>query len=256
LFSDAPYKAYALAALAFYPVAALAALIAPTAHIDATAKIGEGASVGPGAYIGAAVEIGVNCQIGANAVIDAGVIMGDDCVIGANASISHGILGDRVRLYPGVRIGQDGFGFAPDPQGHVKVPQLGRVIIHDDVEIGANSCIDRGSGPDTVIGEGCWIDNLVQIAHNVQLGRGCILVAQSGIAGSSTLGDYVVVGGQVAVSGHLSIGSGAQIAGQSGVVADVGAGAIIGGTPAQPIRDWHRQSIMLAKMVKEKKVRK
>lgn len=256
LFSDTPYKAYALAAQAFYPLGASDGLIAPTAAIDPGAKVGEGTSVDPGAYLGAGVEIGLSCRIGANAVVGPGVVIGDDCIIGANASISHAVIGDRVRLYPGVRIGQDGFGFAPDPQGHVKVPQLGRVIIHDDVEIGANSCVDRGSGPDTVIGEGCWIDNLVQIGHNVQLGRGCIMVAQSGIAGSSKLGDFVVLGGQVAVSGHLTIGSGAQIAGQSGVVADVEPGAVMGGTPAQPIRDWHRQSIMLAKMVKEKRVGK
>jgi len=256
LFSDAPYKAYALAAQAFYPRGSGDALISPAASIDPSATSGSGTSIGPGTCIGASVEIGNDCQIAANVVIGDGVTLGDGCRVGANVSISHSIIGNRVHLYPGVRIGQDGFGFAPDPAGHVKVPQLGRVIIHDDVEIGANSCVDRGSGPDTVIGEGCWIDNLVQVAHNVQLGRGCILVAQSGVAGSSVLGDFVVLGGQVAVSGHLKIGAGAQIAGQSGVVSDVEAGAILGGTPAQPIRDWHRQSIMLAKMVKEKRTRK
>jgi len=253
LLSESPYKSYALAAQAFYPRAAGDGAISATAHIDPSAKIGGGTSLGPGVCVGAGVEIGKNGQIAANVVIDDGVIVGDDCVLGANVSISHSIIGDRVRMYPGVRIGQDGFGFAPDPHGHVKVPQLGRVIVHDDVEIGANSCIDRGSGPDTIIGAGCWIDNLVQVGHNVQLGRGCIMVAQSGIAGSSRLGDFVVLGGQVAVSGHLNIGAGAQIAGQSGVVADVEAGAVVGGTPAQPLRDWHRQSILLAKMVKEKR---
>ncbi len=256
LLSDAPYKTYALAAQAFYPRQAGAGLISPAAHVDPSAKIGAGTSLSPGVSIGASVEIGENCQIAANVVIDDGVVLGDDCVVGSNVSISHSLVGDRVRIYPGVRVGQDGFGFAPDPGGHVKVPQLGRVIIHDDVEIGANSCIDRGSGPDTIIGAGCWIDNLVQIGHNVQLGRGCIMVAQSGIAGSTKLGDFVVLGGQVAVSGHLNVGTGAQIAGQSGVVADVEAGAILGGTPAQPLRDWHRQSILLAKMIKEKRVRK
>ena len=256
LFSEAPYKAYALAAQAFYPKPNNSEQVSPYAQVDSSAKIGAGTLINSGAVIGAAAEIGSNCIIDANAVIGAGVTLGDDCVVGAGTSISHSIVGHRVRFYPGVRVGQDGFGFAPDPTGHVKVPQLGRVIIHDDVEIGANSCIDRGSGPDTIIGEGCWIDNLVQIGHNVQLGRGCIMVAQSGVAGSSTLGDFVVLGGQVAVSGHLTIGTGAQIAGQSGVVSDVEPGAVMGGTPAQPIRDWHRQSILLAKMVKEKRVRK
>jgi len=234
LISAAPYKAYARAAQAFYPDTA-AASVSPRAEIDPSA------------------EIGRNCRIGANTVIGAGVVIGDDCDIAANVTISHSVIGDRVRLYPGVRIGQDGFGFAPDPAGHVKVPQLGRVMIGSDVEIGANSCIDRGSGPDTVIADGCWIDNLVQIGHNVRLGRGCILVGQSGVAGSSTLGDFVAVGGQVAIAGHLTVGSGAQIAGQSGVVADVEAGVVVGGTPAQPIRDWHRQSLLLAKMVRERK---
>jgi UDP-3-O-[3-hydroxymyristoyl] glucosamine N-acyltransferase len=256
LFSDTPYKAYALAAQAFYPQGSGEGSISPSATIDPAATVGSGTSVGPGACIGASVVIGEDCQIAANVVIGDGVTLGDGCEVGANVSVSHSVIGNRVRLYPGVRIGQDGFGFAPDPSGHVKVPQLGRVIIHDDVEIGANSCVDRGSGPDTVIGEGCWIDNLVQIGHNVQLGRGCILVAQSGVAGSSVLGDFVVLGGQVAVSGHLNIGIGAQIAGQSGVVSNVEAGAILGGTPAQPLRDWHRQSIILAKMVKEKRTRK
>jgi UDP-3-O-[3-hydroxymyristoyl] glucosamine N-acyltransferase len=176
------------------------------------------------------------------------VVVGADCAIAANVTLSHCLVGDRVRLHPGVRIGQDGFGFAPDPAGHVKVPQLGRVIVHDDVEMGANCTVDRGSGPDTIIGAGCWFDNLVQIGHNVELGRGCIMVAQSGISGSSKLGDFVVVGGQVGIAGHLTIGSGASVAAKSGVMRDVAEGDTVGGYPAQPIRDWHRQTASLRRL--------
>ena len=154
-------------------------------------------------------------------------------------------------IHTGTRIGQDGFGFAPRRKGHVNIPQLGRVLIGDDVEIGANCAIDRGTGSDTVIGDGCRIDNLVQIGHNVVLGLGCIVAGQAGFAGSARLGDFVMVGGQVAVAGHLRIGDGAQIAGQSGVMADIPAGATYGGYPAVPIRDWHRQSVILRRMIRK-----
>ena len=155
--------------------------------------------------------------------------IGRDCSIGATVTVSHALIGDRVIIHPGVRIGQDGFGFAMGPQGHLKVPQIGRVIIQDDVEIGANSTIDRGANRDTVIGEGTKIDNLVQIAHNVVIGRHCVIVAQVGISGSTTLGDFVALGGQVGVTGHLRIGAGAQIAATSGVMSDVPPGARWGG---------------------------
>jgi UDP-3-O-[3-hydroxymyristoyl] glucosamine N-acyltransferase len=172
--------------------------------------------------------------------------------IGSGASLSHCVVGSRVLIHPGVRIGQRGFGFATDEGVHTKVPQLGRVVIHDDVEIGANTTIDRGSGPDTVIGPGCMIDNLVQIGHNVQLGRGCVIVAQVGISGSTKLGDYVVVGGQAGFAGHLRIGDGARIAAQSGIRADVPEGAALGGYPAVPIKQWHRQTVTLEHLAKGK----
>jgi UDP-3-O-[3-hydroxymyristoyl] glucosamine N-acyltransferase len=146
-----------------------------------------------------------------------------------------------VTIYTGARIGQDGFGFASDRSGHTRVPQVGRVIIGDDVEVGANSTIDRGAGPDTVIGSGCMIDNLVQIGHNVQMGRGCVIVSQVGISGSTRLGDVVVIGGQTGVAGHLTIGSGVRIAAKSGVHQDIPAGSDVGGAPAVPIREWRRQ---------------
>ncbi|TAN76979.1 MAG: UDP-3-O-(3-hydroxymyristoyl)glucosamine N-acyltransferase [Magnetospirillum sp.] len=252
LLSRDPYRAYAMVAQAFHPVSTPTPWIAPTAWVDPLAVVEEGVRVEPGAVIGANARIGAGSCIRANAVIGEGVELGEGCVVGAGATVSHALIGKRVTIYPGARIGQDGFGFAMGPKGHLKVPQLGRVIIGDDCEIGANTTIDRGSGPDTIIGPGCWIDNLVQIGHNVQLGRGCVLVAQVGISGSTRLGDFVAAGGQAGFAGHLSIGSGARIGAQGGVIRDVGPGESVGGTPAVPLNDWLRQSAMLAKMVKKK----
>ena len=252
LTSDAPYKSYALAAAMFYPAPAPEPGVHPAAVIDAGAGLGEGCRVEAGAVIGAGARIGARCLIGANVVIGDAVEIGDDTRIGAGASLSHCLIGARVSIFPGVCIGQEGFGFALDPQGHVSVPQLGRVLIEDDVEIGANTTIDRGSGRDTVIGQGCRLDNLVQVAHNVRIGRGSVVAAQTAFAGSVTVGDFVLIGGQVAVSGHLGVGDGARIAGQSGVVKDIEPGATMGGTPAVPIRQWHRQSAILARMAKSK----
>ncbi len=184
LLSPYPYKSYALAAQAFYPEARVEPGIAVSAVIDDTARVGEGCLVEAGAVIGPRAEIGAGCRVGPNAVIGEAVVVGDDTVIGANASLSHCVIGSRVVIYPGARIGQPGFGFAIDPKGHVKVPQLGRVVVEDDVEIGANATVDRGAGPDTVIGAGAMIDNLVQIGHNVRIGRGCVIAAQVGMSGS------------------------------------------------------------------------
>ncbi len=188
----------------------------------------------------------------AGSVIEAGCTLGDDVRVGRHVSISHAVIGSRVRLYPGVRIGQDGFGFSPDPEGFVKVPQLGRVVIGDDVEIGANSTIDRGAGPDTVIGAGTMIDNLVQIGHNVQVGRNCVLVAQSGISGSTRLGDFVMIGGQAGLVGHLEIGDGARIGAKAGVPNNVAAGETVLGSPAVPIKQHHRQVAALKRLAAKK----
>ena len=240
LVTPKPYRGYAMIARAFYPDAPAAEARHASAVIDETAKIGPGSAIGPGAVIGARAEIGPGCRIGPNVVVEDGVVIGEGTSIGANAFLSHCLIGRRCQLHAGVCIGNRGFGFAMDPEGHFDVPQLGRVIVEDDVEIGANSTIDRGSGPDTVIGAGSKIDNLIQIGHNVELGRGCVLVAQSGIAGSSKLEDFVVVAAQGGVAGHLTIGKGAKIGAQCGVMRDVPPGASMLGSPAMPAREFFR----------------
>lgn len=248
-----PYKAYALAAQAFYPDEKPRASISETASISESADIGEGTTIEPNVCIAEGAVIGKGCWIEAGAVIGRNVQIGDYVRIGANAAVSHAHIGDYSRLYTGARVGQDGFGFAIDPRGHVKVPQLGRVIIEGHVEIGANTCIDRGAGPDTVIGQGTWIDNLVQIGHNVKIGRGCIIVAQVGISGSTVLEDFVAIGGQGGVAGHLTIGQGARIAAQSGIIKDVPAGQEYMGYPAIPIRDFMKQVAFMKRLIKKNK---
>ena len=252
LLAEDPYRAYARVAQAFYPVRPPEPWVAPTAWVDPTAILGEGCRIEPGAMVGARAEVGAACRIGPNAVVGDGVVLGEGCVVGANASLSHAIVGRRVVIYPGARIGQDGFGFAMGAQGHLKVPQLGRVLIGDGVEIGANTTIDRGAGPDTVIGDGCMIDNLVQIGHNVQLGRGCVIVAQVGISGSTRFGDFAAAGGQAGITGHLKIGAGARIAAQAGVMRDVAPGETVGGAPAVPMADWLRGAAALSRLARRK----
>jgi UDP-3-O-[3-hydroxymyristoyl] glucosamine N-acyltransferase len=249
---EEPYRAFALIAQAFYPRPRPLAGVSPAATVDAAARLGRDCQVEAGAVVAAGAEIGERCAIGANATIGSGAILGDDCIVGAGVSLSHCQIGDRVTLHPGGRIGQDGFGFAMDPNGHVKVPQIGRVLIGDDCDIGANTTIDRGSMRDTVIGPGCWIDNLVQIGHNVELGRGCVIAAMTGISGSTKVGNFVAIGGQVGLAGHLDIGDGVQIAAQSGIMADVPPGLTLCGTPAVPIKEFFRQVATLRRLARHK----
>ncbi|MBV8889931.1 MAG: UDP-3-O-(3-hydroxymyristoyl)glucosamine N-acyltransferase [Alphaproteobacteria bacterium] len=252
LLSAQPYKAYARAAQAFYPDPSIPARRAPSAEIDPEAVVPADCDIGPFVVIGPRARVGQRCLIGAGTVIGAGVELGDDCQIGPQVTLSHCLIGARVVLHAGVRIGQAGFGFAPDAAGPVKVPQLGRVIIGDDVDIGANTTIDRGSGHDTVIGPGTMIDNLVQIGHNVVLGRGCVLAGQVGVSGSTRLGDFVMAGGQAGFAGHLRIGAGARIGAKAGLMRDVPPGETVLGSPAVPIGQFMRQTAVVQRLAKKK----
>jgi len=246
-----PHAGWARVATLFHPLRVArpgrhgSAIIHPTARIDGTAEIG------PLAVIGQGVVIGPRCRIGAGAVIAGGVEMGADCRIGPLASLTHALLGNRVYVYPGARIGQEGFGFAITPQGFLTVPQLGRVILEDDVEIGANSTVDRGAALDTVIGAGSRLDNLVQIGHNTRLGKCCVVVAQAGISGSTVLEDFVQIGAQAGLTGHLRIGAKARIGAQAGVMSDVDAGADVVGSPAMPVREFFRNVAVLRRLARK-----
>ena len=246
LASATPYEAFARAVRLFYPDGhlsrgAAAQAIGTNSLIHPTAQIASKVIIEPGAVIGREACIGANTTVAAGALVGYRVVVGQDCQVGPGVKLSHTILGNGVIIHSNAAIGQDGFGFAMSAQGHAKVPQVGRVLIGDNVEIGANTTIDRGSIGDTVIGEGTKIDNLVQIAHNVRLGKHCVIVAQSGIAGSAELGDFVVMGAQSGVLGHISIGSGTQIAGLAHVTKDFPANSRLGGSPARPFKEWARQ---------------
>lgn len=253
LITKKPYKAYALLAQKLYPENLPEAFISLSAYIDPTAKIGKDCVIEHGAYVGPGVELGDECWLEPQAVIRENVKIGDKCRIGVGSCVSHSIIGNYVRLYTGVRVGQDGFGFAMDIAGHVKVPQLGRVLIGDHVEVGANTTIDRGAGPDTIIGQGTWIDNLVQIGHNVVIGKGCVIVAQVGISGSTVIEDFVAIGGQAGIAGHLKIGMGVQIAAQSGVMSDIAPGEVHMGSPSFPKGQFLRQVAAVNGLIKNKK---
>ncbi len=252
IISTEVFAAWARVAALFHPPPPLVPGVHPSAVIGTNVRIDPTAEIGPLAVVGDRAVIGMRTRIAPMALIGAGVQIGSDCRIGGHASISHARLGDRVYVYPGARIGQEGFGFTITQEGFLTVPQLGRVIVHDDVEIGANSTVDRGVLSDTVIGEGTRIDNLVQIAHGVRIGRCCVLAALAGIAGSTVLEDFVMVGGQAAVADHIVIGRGAKLAARTGVMQNVAAGLEMGGAPAQPIRLWLREVAWLRRVTRSK----
>ena len=247
--APAPYLAFARIARLFHPAPRPVPGRHPTAVVADDAVLGEGCEVGPCAVVGAGARIGRDCVIGAHVVVGPGVELGDGCLLHPQSSISHAVAGRGVVLHPGARIGQEGFGFAPTPEGgYETMPQLGRVLLGDFCEIGANSCVDRGSQGDTVIGPGSRLDNLVQIGHNVRTGRGCIIVGQAGISGSAVLGDYVQVAAQAGLAGHLEVGSGARIGAQAGVMNDVPAKTDVIGSPAWPVREFWRAIARLRKL--------
>jgi UDP-3-O-[3-hydroxymyristoyl] glucosamine N-acyltransferase len=248
-----PYRAFVAVHTELYPQSLRPASlfevvdIAPGATIHPSARLEREIAIDPGVVIGPRAEIGSGTIVAANAVIGPDVMIGRGCVIGAGVSIMHALIGDRVVIHPGCRIGQDGFGYITGVKP-VKVPQTGRVIIQNDVEIGAGTTIDRGGIRDTIIGEASKIDNQCQIGHNVVLGRHCVVVAQSGLSGSVTLEDYAALGGSVGLAPHVTIGRGAQVAARSGVMNDVPPGEIWGGYPAAPRKQWMRQQAVLARL--------
>jgi UDP-3-O-[3-hydroxymyristoyl] glucosamine N-acyltransferase len=258
LFVREPYRAFVEVSRALFPDALRPSSlfeahgVATGALVHPSARLESGVTIDPGSVIGPRAEIGAGTVIGAAAVVGPNVHIGRDCAIGPNVSIIHSLIGDRVIVHAGCRIGQDGFGYLMGAAGHIKVPQIGRVIIQDDVEIGANTTIDRGAMSDTVIGEGTKIDNLVQIAHNVLIGRHCVLVSQTGISGSVVIEDNVTTGGQVGVADHKTIGAGATLGAKAGVMSNVSPGARLVGFPAKPIKQFFREVAVLERLARRR----
>ncbi|MFA6448416.1 MAG: UDP-3-O-(3-hydroxymyristoyl)glucosamine N-acyltransferase [bacterium] len=243
-----PKLAFALALEMLYPPRKYAAGAHPSAVIESGAVVDSTASIGPNCYVGEGAHIGANAVLCANVVVVAGAAIGADCVLKPNVTVLESCeLGERVILHSGVVIGADGFGYVQDQGINRKVPQVGRVVIEDDVEIGANSAVDRATLGATRIGRGTKIDNLVQVGHNVRIGEDCILCGSAGISGSCELGDRVVLGGQAGVSDHIKIGSGVMIGGKTGVIADIPAGAFYSGFPARP----HRENMKMMSALKK-----
>ncbi len=251
LWVDDAHAALAETLTLLYPEIRREGAIAPTAVIEPGVELGEDVSIGPYTVVGAGTKLGDDVRIGANCVI------GERCELGARTKINSlvcvypdTVIGVDCIIHSGAQIGVDGFGYVVQKDGHRKIPQVGRCVLEDNVEIGANTCIDRGSVGETRIGAGTKIDNLVHIAHNVRIGRGCIIVAQVGVAGSSTLGDGVAIGGQVGIIDHLHIGDGARIAAGAGVGEDIPAGEAWFGYPARPRTQAMRASLAVLKLPK------
>lgn len=245
-----PYFAYSKIAAVFYEES-IADFNDALIHPDA--KIGEGAKIAPNAFIGKNVEIGKNCFIGPSATIMDGCVIGDNCKINAGAVISFAIIGNDCAIFNGAKIGQDGFGFAHDAGVNHKIIQLGIVELGNNVEVGANSCVDRGAIENTMIGDGTKLDNFIQIAHNVIIGKGTVMAGGTLVAGSTKIGNYVQIGGNSSISGHITLGDGVKVAGMSGVARDVEPMQAVAGIPAVPVKKWHRMNSLLLKMTESKK---
>jgi UDP-3-O-[3-hydroxymyristoyl] glucosamine N-acyltransferase len=244
-----PARAVGRIQSALYPEPATVPGVDPTARLARGVLLGQTVCVGPHVVLGPDVKLGDGVVLGAGVVLEDGVEIGEGSVLGPRVvCCRHTRVGKRVRIKSGAVLGGTGFGFAPGAGGLERLPHAGRCIIGDDVDIGSNTCIDRGSIDDTVVGDGTRIDNLVQIAHNVRIGRDCLVMSQVGIAGSARIGDRVVLAGQVGVVGHLSIGDGARIAAQSGVGNDLPGGADYGGSPARAHREWLRSYAVLYRL--------
>ncbi len=246
---DDPYLAFARLQRHFFPDAPTRGMRHPSAVIDERAELAEDVDVGARCVIGPGVVIGAGTRLDAGVIVEEGARIGSGCHLHSAAVVAHGVvLGDRVCLQAGAVIGSDGFGYAWDGKGHLKIPQVGRVVLEDDVEVGANSCIDRGAMGDTVIGAGSKIDNLVQIGHNVTIGACSVVVSQVGVSGSTSIGRGCQIGGQVGIAGHLHIGDGVRLAAKSGVIGDIEAGETYAGLPAMPHRAWLKLHARLRKL--------
>jgi len=256
LVSANPHGDFSHLARVFYPGAVRPSSLlgetglSPQAYIHASAKLAKNVTIEAGASIGKNVKLGAGTLVCASATIGENCEIGENCYIGPGVAVQSAYIGKGVHLHAGVRIGQDGFGYVGGQQGIEKVPQIGSVRIEDNVEIGANSTVDRGALNDTIIGAGTKIDNLVQIAHNVRIGRFCLIAAHCGISGSCVIGDGTQLGGRVGLADHLTIGAGVQIAAASGVMNDIPDGEKWGGIPARPFRQWFREVAALRDIVK------
>ncbi|NND50708.1 MAG: UDP-3-O-(3-hydroxymyristoyl)glucosamine N-acyltransferase [Rhizobiales bacterium] len=254
LLTPTPELAFALAVSEFYPDALRnGSRTGSTLNgvVEDDARLEPNVEIEAGAVIGARAEIGSGTVIGANAVICADVKIGRNCTIAPCSTVMHALIGDNVIIHSGARIGQDGFGYVQTADGFVKIPQIGRVIIHNNVEIGANATIDRGSLTDTIVGEGSKVDNLVHIGHNVSLGRSCVVVGQAGISGSASVGDGVLIGGQAGINPHVEIGTGAQVGPQAGLTKSIPAGARVMGSPAIPLGQYLREVLTLTQLARK-----
>lgn len=248
---DDPYLAMALAVPLFAPARATPAVIHPSAQIHPKAHVAAEVSVGAGAVIDAGARVARGCALGPHVLVGPNVQLGCDCVLHAGSKVlADCVLGERVVLQAGAVIGSDGFGFAVDKRNgkRHRIPQLGRVIIGSDVDIGANACVDRATFGATRIGNGCKIDNLVQVAHNCALGEDCVMTAQSGVAGSTTFGKRVIVGAQGGIAGHADIADDVMLAARAGVPSSIAAKGVFGGTPTQPLHEWRKSMVALRRL--------